>query len=263
MLAVHRFCLGSSLLVLCVAGCDRSQPVAPAVPAASTGAGSPAVKAPSNTNAVAVSESRIDVSWRDNSSNETGFEVHRSTAGASGAFALLVSTGAGVTSYRDAGLTPSRQYCYKVRAFKRADGKTSYSSFANTACATTPVPPAPAAPSGADAKPATSTTADVRWIDNATNEDGFRVQRAPNVSSPLDDRRDGGTERHLLIGRGPRERAAGVLSRHRVQRRGRLPAVERRLHGASHGSHGPDGDGDGRAGRGSRLGGQLRCRGRL
>src|SRR5437764_6349312 len=32
--------------------------------------------APSNTNAVAASDSRIDVAWQDNSTNATGFEVH-------------------------------------------------------------------------------------------------------------------------------------------------------------------------------------------
>jgi hypothetical protein len=143
MLAVRRFFLGSSLLALCVVACDRSQPVEPAVQAASTGKAGPTVKAPSNTNAVAESESRIDISWQDNSPNESGFEVHRSTAGASGAFTLLGSTGAGGTSHSDAGLTASTQYCYKVRAFKTADGKTSYSGFSNTACATTPAPPPP------------------------------------------------------------------------------------------------------------------------
>jgi titin len=183
MLAVRRCYLGSALLVLGVVGCDGNQPIEPAVQAASTGKAGPTVTAPSNTNTVAVSESRIDISWQDNSPNESGFEVHRSTAGASGAFALLATTGAGVTSHSEAGLTPSTQHCYKVRAFKRADGKTSYSDFSTTACATTPAPPVPTAPSGADAKPANSTSVDVRWIDNATNEDGFRVERSLDLGS--------------------------------------------------------------------------------
>jgi len=45
--------------------------------------------APSNTNAVAMSDSKVNVSWQDNSPNETGFEVHRSTNGPSGAFTLI------------------------------------------------------------------------------------------------------------------------------------------------------------------------------
>ena len=116
MRARHRFCLGSSLLLVCIVGCDRSHPVEPVFRTEAAGATGPAVKAPSNANAVAVSHSQIDVSWRDNSSNESGFDVHRSTTGASGAFTLLTSTAAGVTSYSDVGLTPSTEYCYKLLA---------------------------------------------------------------------------------------------------------------------------------------------------
>ncbi len=103
---MRQYSLAGSLVLLSLFACDRNQPVEPAVQAASTGAAGPTVKAPSSTNAVAVSESRIDVSWRDNSTNETGFEVHRSTSGPSGTFTLLASTGSGVTSYTDAGLNP-------------------------------------------------------------------------------------------------------------------------------------------------------------
>jgi hypothetical protein len=166
------------ILLLALAACDRSQPAAPSLEAGVAGAAGPTVKAPSNTNAVAVSESQIDVSWRDNSTNETGFEVHSSTSGPGGTFALRTSTGANVASYRDTGLTPSRQYCYKVRAFKRADGKTSYSGFSNTACATTLAPPQPNAPSATNAVPSNSSAIDVTWADNSANEDGFRVERS-------------------------------------------------------------------------------------
>jgi hypothetical protein len=98
--------------------------------------------APSNTNAVAVSESRIDVSWRDNSSNETGFEIYRSEHGPSGLFTLVAKTAAGVGTLGNTALNPSTQYCYKIRALTTARGRTTYSSFSNPACATTSAPPA-------------------------------------------------------------------------------------------------------------------------
>ena len=140
MLAARPFILESSLLALCLVGCDRF-PMEP-IEAARAGGGGPPVNAPSTVTAVAESQTRIDVSWQDNSDNETGFEVHRSTTGSSGAFALLASTGAGVTSYRDAGLMTATTYCYKARAFRRVN-KTSYSAFSNTACETTFPPPPP------------------------------------------------------------------------------------------------------------------------
>jgi hypothetical protein len=99
------------------------------------------VNAPSNTNAVAVSESQTHVNWQDNSKNETGFEVHRSTTGQDGAFSLRGGTGANATNYADEGLAPSTQYCYKVRAFRTSYGRRSYSQFSGIVCATTSAPP--------------------------------------------------------------------------------------------------------------------------
>src|SRR6266571_3184717 len=202
LVALRHYSLAGSLALLALAACDRSQPVEPAaVEAASTGAAGPTVKAPSNTSASTASESRIDVSWQDNSTNETGFEVNRSTSGPSGTFTLPASTGANIASYRDTGLDPLTQYCYEVRALKAYDGKTSYSEFSTPACATTLAPPPlPTAPTGTDAKPASSTAVNVSWTDNSTTEDGFRVERSldagttwtsagtvgPNVTSSSD-----------------------------------------------------------------------------
>ena len=126
------------------------------------------VNAPSNTNAVAVSDSRIDVYWQDNSRNETGFEVHRSADGSDGAFTLVATTTADVTARGDTGLNPSTQYCYKVRAFKTPGSRTSYSEFSITACATTLAPPLPPLPPGLHVTAATTGVdldADGYWVD--------------------------------------------------------------------------------------------------
>jgi len=173
-----RFAYSAVLLAFIFSGCDHKQLTAPSLEAASTAGSGSAPAAPSSTNTVAVSDSRIDVSWQDNSSNETGFEVHRSTTGASGSFALLIGVGANVKAYSNTGLASSTQYCYKVRAFRITGSNTSYSAFSAAACATTLPPPAPAAPSGTDAKPSASTVVDVSWVDNSTNESGFRVERS-------------------------------------------------------------------------------------
>ena len=178
-----RFAYSAVLLAFIFSGCDHKQLTAPSLEAASTAGSGSAPAAPSSTNAVAVSDSRIDVSWQDNSSNETGFEVHRSTTGASGSFALLIGVGANVKAYSNTGLASSTQYCYKVRAFRITGSNTSYSAFSAGTCATTLPPPAPAAPSGTDAKPPASTVVDVSWVDNSTNESGFRVERSLDAGS--------------------------------------------------------------------------------
>jgi len=180
MLALRQYSLVGSVALLSLAACDRSQPVGPFLEAAATGTAGPTVKPPSIANAVVTSESRIDLSWLDNSANETGFEVWRSATGPDGTFAQVAGTGANVTSYGDGGLKPLTQYCYRVRAVRTYDGKTSYSAFSNTTCATTPAPPAPNAPSATNAVPSNSNTVVVTWTDNSANEDGFRVERSPD-----------------------------------------------------------------------------------
>ena len=87
--------------------------------------------APSNLVATAVSSTRINLAWRDNSNNETKFQIWRKVAG--GTFSNLVTVNANVTSYADMGLTPATTYKYKVRAKNTA----GYSPFSNIATATT------------------------------------------------------------------------------------------------------------------------------
>jgi hypothetical protein len=183
-MTLARFHIPGPLLLLAVfVGCDRHHPLAPGIEAAVGGQPGPTVPAPSNSNAVAVSSSQINVGWQDNSSNETGFEVYLSTTGPSGSFGAFISLGANVTSYGHTGLAASTQYCYKVRAFRKTGSQTSYSAFSITACATTLPPPAPAAPSGTDAKPSSSSAVEVSWVDKSSNEGGFRVERSLDAGS--------------------------------------------------------------------------------
>lgn len=167
-------------LTLCflLTGCDQTPLTAPAIQAASSGGSGSAVTAPSLASAVAVSTSQLDVAWQDNSSNELGFEVHRSSS-PGGVFSVRLSTGPNVTSFRDEGLSAASQYCYKIRALRKTGNNTGYSAFSNTACATTPAQPLPpAAPSSADAWPGGSSGAWMIWTDNSSNEAGFRVERS-------------------------------------------------------------------------------------
>jgi hypothetical protein len=57
----------------------------------------------------------LNITWDDNSSDEDSFELSRS-ATPDGAFTVLATTAANVTSYRDTLLTANEQYCYKIRA---------------------------------------------------------------------------------------------------------------------------------------------------
>ncbi len=138
----------------------------------------PSPPAPSNAAAVALSETQIDLGWQDNSTDETRFEIHRSASGPSGAFALLSTSGANVQNYRDAGLAPATEYCYRVRAVRQSGSNYAFSAFSNTACAVTLTPPPPGAASGTTAVPLSSGSVSVRWMDNSSSADGFRIERS-------------------------------------------------------------------------------------
>ena len=82
--------------------------------------------APSNLTATAISRSQINLSWIDNSDNEQGFEVQRSTDNVT--FVVAGTVGSGTTAYSSTGLAANRQYYFRVRAFN----PSAYSTFSNT-----------------------------------------------------------------------------------------------------------------------------------
>ena len=102
--------------------------------------------APSNLAASASSQTRVDLTWADQSSDETGFVIERATG--NGAFAVLTTVGANVTTFADTTVTASTSYQYRVKAVKTGSGATLESAYTNTAGATTPANPAtpPAGP---------------------------------------------------------------------------------------------------------------------
>ena len=92
--------------------------------------------APSGLDASAVNDQRIDLSWVDESDNESGFNVERAL-GAGGAFTEIDIVGIDVTTYQDTGLSAESEYCYRVRAFND-QGDSDYTA---EVCATTEAEP--------------------------------------------------------------------------------------------------------------------------
>ena len=75
--------------------------------------------APTNLVATPASSSRINLTWTDNSNNESNFRVLlRKTGGTT--YTPVGVVGRDVTSFPHMGLQPSVQYCYKVEAFNDA-----------------------------------------------------------------------------------------------------------------------------------------------
>ena len=86
-------------------------------------------QAPGGLAATTASSSQIDLSWTDNSANESSFKIERKT-GSAGTYAQIATVSANVTSYSSTGLTASTTYYYRIRAYN-SGGNSSYSNEAN------------------------------------------------------------------------------------------------------------------------------------
>lgn len=80
-------------------------------------------------NAQAVS-GKLTLTWTDNSSNETGFEVERAEVvlpPATPVFARIATLSSNVVTYEDLAVTVGKSYMYRVRAVNSA-GVSGYSN---------------------------------------------------------------------------------------------------------------------------------------
>ncbi|MDI1463725.1 fibronectin type III domain-containing protein [Catellatospora sp. KI3] len=117
--------------------------------------------APSNVAATVVTGTSVQISWTDNSGNETGFEIADDTT------SQVVGTN--TTSYTWGGIANGATRCFRVRAYNLG----GYSPWTGNACATTPtVPIAPATPAAAAPS---GTSIQVTWADKSANEWGFEI----------------------------------------------------------------------------------------
>lgn len=126
--------------------------------------------APSALTATANDATQVDLSWTDNSSNETSFVIERKTG--SGEFVEIATVAAGVESYGDTTVSPNTIYQYRVYATNAAGNSA-------TAIATSVTTPdvSPTAPSDLAAAVTDSSHIVLTWSDNSNNETGFVVER--------------------------------------------------------------------------------------
>ncbi len=85
---------------------------------------------------------QLTLTWDDNSTTESGFEIDRALS-PSLVFTTLPRVAANVTTFVDASLANNTGYTYRVRAFQTVPGGELFSAWSNMATATTyPAPPA-------------------------------------------------------------------------------------------------------------------------
>jgi hypothetical protein len=130
-----------------------------------------APNAPSAPTATALSSSRIGLGWTDNSDNELGFKIERSTNGTT--FTQVATVDMNVTGYTNTGLTASTKYYYRVRAYNVVGDSVHAETDATTF-------PAPNAPSALTATAVRSWQINLTWADNSSDEDGFKIESSTN-----------------------------------------------------------------------------------
>jgi hypothetical protein len=89
----------------------------------------PLPAAPNALSATGISRTQINLSWTDNSGNESGFKIERCKNPNCTNFAQVAQVGANVKTFSDTGVTKNTSYNYRVRAFNAA-GNSGYSNVA-------------------------------------------------------------------------------------------------------------------------------------
>lgn len=94
-----------------------------------TPAGQAAPAAPSNLTTTVIGYSQVNLAWQDNSDNEDGFKVFRTSGGTT--YYEITDIGVNRTSYSDASVSSGSAYWYYITAYNSA-GSASSSSVSAT-----------------------------------------------------------------------------------------------------------------------------------
>lgn len=145
-------------------------------------------EAPSNVVAARVNEQQINVSWRDNTPDESGFEVWRCTNSGCSDFVKLpvtigaaTGTGSTVTYSDNYFIAPGNTYGYQVKSVISgtcaAVSPPSLPNGSNEYATTSYTPP-----SALKLTPSGTTQANLSWTDGILAETGFAVKRCPGTA---------------------------------------------------------------------------------
>ena len=81
---------------------------------------------PTNLIGTVASSTQINLTWTDNSTNETGFKIERRTGSEN--YAIVGNANADILTYSDTGLLPSTNYIYRIYSYNSAGKSPTYSN---------------------------------------------------------------------------------------------------------------------------------------
>jgi uncharacterized protein (TIGR02145 family) len=82
--------------------------------------------APTNLNGSVLSDTKISISWTDNSTNEDGFKIERKTTSTS--YVQIATIPKDITLFTDSSLSLNTQYIYRVYSYNSAGFSATYSN---------------------------------------------------------------------------------------------------------------------------------------
>jgi hypothetical protein len=132
--------------------------------------------APNQLRASTLADDQLRLTWADRSTNELGFNVERcqvTTGTTCTTYGLITTVGVNVTTFSDSGRTANTRYCYRLRGYNNS----GVSAYSNVACRTTAPPP----PSNLSGQTLSRTQIRLTWLDSATNETGFKIERCQGL----------------------------------------------------------------------------------
>jgi len=123
--------------------------------------------APSNLLLTQVSVSHIRLTWKDNSTFESGFRVERKE-GATGAYDQIVQVGPDIQTYTDSDVPLGTEYTYRVCAFTPSNESPALETSLKHILQ---------APTDLNTLWTDSSVLGLSWTDNSAIEDGFIIER--------------------------------------------------------------------------------------
>lgn len=133
-------------------------------------------RAPGNLLGRSPSGTQVNLTWTDNSTNETGFRLERSVNGVN--FSLIAAPVANQVSFSDVGLIPGTTYWYKILAVN-AQGSSGYSNVISIKPDTAELNP----PASLSVTGTAESQIIIQWTDRSSSETGFVVERKTGASA--------------------------------------------------------------------------------
>ncbi len=137
---------------------------------------------PTDVKASVLSGASIQVSWKDNASDENCYILERQENG-TGNMRYLTSLPANTVTYEDNAVETGKSYKYRLKASNN-NGESCYSQTAEAELAAIVAAKPPVAPKDLTATATSSTSIELAWKDIATDEDSYIVEyRRLNLGS--------------------------------------------------------------------------------